>query len=325
MTLSRRELLQAAAGGLVLPVMPGIARAQDYPTRPVHLIVGLAAGSSPDIIARLTAQWLSARLGQPFVVENRPGAGATTAAGFVVRAPPDGHTLLQISSSNAVSASFYRNLDYDFLRDIVPVGEVCESPNIMVVNTSFPARTIDEFVAYTKANPGKVNMASAGVGTETHASGELFKMMTGTDMAHVPYRGGGPALRDLVAGQVQVMFPSSSASLGYIKSGELRALGVSTTTRLEVLPDVPAIAEFVPGFEASGWFGIGAPKHTPGAIVDRLNSEINAALADPGMTARLAGLGDVPRPGSGADFAELIAAETDKWSKVVKFAGLKPS
>jgi tripartite-type tricarboxylate transporter receptor subunit TctC len=323
MTLSRRQFVQVAAGSLALPVMPGGAWAQDYPTRPVHLIVGLAPGSSPDIMARLTAQWFSQRLGQPFVVDNRPGAGGTIATGIVVRAPPDGYTLLQVSSSNAVSASFYNNLDYDFERDIIPVGAICASPNIMVVNPSFPARTIPEFIAYVKANPRKSNMASAGVGTETHAAGELFKMMAGIDMTHVPYRGGGPALVDLIAGQVQVMFPTSSACLGYIKSGTLRALGVSTSTRLKELPDIPTIAEFVPGFEASGWFGIGAPKNTPAPIINRLNEELNAALADPGIKSRLAGLGNEPSPGSAADFGKLITAETEKWAKVVKFAGLE--
>jgi tripartite-type tricarboxylate transporter receptor subunit TctC len=299
--------------------------AQDYPTRPVHLIVGLAAGSSPDIIARLTAQWLSTRLGQPVVVDNRPGASATIATGLVVRAQPDGYTLLQVSSSNAVSASLYKNLDYDFVRDIAPVGGICASPNIMVVNPSFPAKTIPEFIAYAKANPGKINMASPGIGTEVHVAGELFKMMADIDMTHVPYRGGGPALGDLIAGQVQVMFPSSSSAFGYIESGTLRPLGVSTSTRLKGLPDVPTIAEFVPGYETSGWFGIGAPRNTSAAIIDRLNNEINAAIADPGAKARLAELGNVPRPGSAADFGTFIAGETDKWAKVVKSAGLKQS
>jgi tripartite-type tricarboxylate transporter receptor subunit TctC len=315
MTLSRRQLLQVAAGSFALPAMPAISLAQDYPTRPVHLIVGLAAGSSPDIIARLTAQWLSTRLGQPVVVDNRPGASAQ----------PDGYTLLQVSSSNAVSASLYKNLDYDFVRDIAPVGGICASPNIMVVNPSFPAKTIPEFIAYAKANPGKINMASPGIGTEVHVAGELFKMMADIDMTHVPYRGGGPALGDLIAGQVQVMFPSSSSAFGYIESGTLRPLGVSTSTRLKGLPDVPTIAEFVPGYETSGWFGIGAPRNTSAAIIDRLNNEINAAIADPGAKARLAELGNVPRPGSAADFGTFIAGETDKWAKVVKSAGLKQS
>jgi tripartite-type tricarboxylate transporter receptor subunit TctC len=325
MTLSRRQLLQVAAGSFALPAMPAISLAQDYPTRPVHLIVGLAAGSSPDIIARLTAQWLSTRLGQPVVVDNRPGASATIATGLVVRAQPDGYTLLQVSSSNAVSASLYKNLDYDFVRDIAPVGGICASPNIMVVNPSFPAKTIPEFIAYAKANPGKINMASPGIGTEVHVAGELFKMMADIDMTHVPYRGGGPALGDLIAGQVQVMFPSSSSAFGYIESGTLRPLGVSTSTRLKGLPDVPTIAEFVPGYETSGWFGIGAPRNTSAAIIDRLNNEINAAIADPGAKARLAELGNVPRPGSAADFGTFIAGETDKWAKVVKSAGLKQS
>ena len=325
MNLSRRQFGHVAAGSLALSLTSGNVRAESYPARPVRLIVGLAAGSSPDIIARLIAQWLSVRLGQPFVVENRPGAGATLAAGLVARAQPDGYTLLQISSSNAVSAALYKDLDYDVVGDIAPVGSICDSPNIMVVNPSFPARTILEFIAYAKANPGKVNMASAGVGTETHIAGELFKMMTGVDMVHVPYRGGGPALGELIAGQVQVMFPSSSAAIGYVKSGTLRAIGVSTSARLVQLPDVPAIAEFVPDFEAGGWFGIGAPRHTPASIVERLHAEINAALADPDITARLADLGDVPRPESADDFGKFIAAETKKWSKVAKSVGLKQS
>ncbi len=325
MTPSRRQLLQAAAASFALPAMPAIALAQDYPTRPVHLIVGLAPGSSPDIIARLTAQWLQTRLGQPVIVDNRPGASATIAAGLVVRARPDGYTLLQVSSTNAVSASLYKNLDYDFVRDIAPVGEICASPNVMVVNPSFPAKTISEFIAYAKANPGKINMASAGIGTEVHVAGELFKMMADITMTYVPYRGGGPALRDLVAGQVQVMFPSSSSAFGYIQAGTLRALGVSTSSRLKELPDVPTIAEFVPGYETSGWFGIGAPGNTPAAIVNQLNNEINAAIADPGIKAQLADLGNVTRPGSPADFGKFIIAETDKWAKVVKYAGLKES
>ena len=324
MTLSRRQLVQVAAGSLALPVMPSILWAQDYPTRQVHLIVGLAAGSSPDILARLIAQWLSARLGRPFVVENRPGAGATIATGIVARAAPDGYTLLLVGANNAITASFYKNLDYDFVRDITPVGEICASPNVMVVNPSFPAKTIPEFIAYAKANPGKINMASPGIGTEPHIAGELFKMMAGINMTHVPYRGGGPALTDLVAGQAQVMFPTSSAAIGYIKSGTLRALGVTTSTRFAELPDVPAIAEVVPGFEASSWFGIGAPRNTPAAIVDRLNKQINAALADPAIKSRLSDLGDVPRPGAGTDFGKFIAAETHKWAKVVKLANIKP-
>jgi len=323
MLLSRRRFVQTLAGGLALPAMPDIASAQEYPARPVHFIVGLAAGSSPDIVARLMAQWFSMRLDRPFLVENRPGAGATIAAGFVARAPADGYTLLQVSSSNTISASIYKNLDYDFVRDIVPVGEICASPNIMVVNPSFPVRTVPEFIAYAKSNPGKINMASAGVGTETHVAGELFNMTAGIEMTHVPYRGGGPALEALIGGQVQVLFPSSSATMGYIKSGTLRALGVSLSTRIAELPDVPAIADFVPGYEASGWFGIGAPRDTPAMVIDRLNSEIDAALTDPGVKARLADLGNEPRPGSAGDFGKFIATETDKWAKVVKAAGLK--
>ncbi len=292
MTLSRRQFVQVAAGGVASSGIPGFVRAQDYPARPVRLIIGLAPGSSPDIVGRLMAQSLSERLGRPFVVENRTGAGATIAAGLVARAEPDGYSLLLISSSNAVSAALYKDLDYDLVRDIAPVGGICTSPNIMVVHPSFPANTIADFIAYAKSNPGKINMASAGVGTETHVAGELFKIMAGIDMTHVPYRGGGLALRDLVAGQV---------------------------------PEVPAIAEVLPDFEASGWFGIGAPKGTPAAIIDALHRETNNALADERIKARLAELSDVPRPGSADDFGQLIAAETDKWAKVVKFVKLKPS
>jgi tripartite-type tricarboxylate transporter receptor subunit TctC len=271
------------------------------------------------------AQWLSARLGQPVVVENRTGAAATIAAGLVVRAQPDGYSLLLLSSSNAISASLYKNLDYDLVRDIAPVGGICSSPNIMVVNPSFPAKTIPEFITYAKGNPGKVNMASAGVGTETHVAGELFKMKAGIDMTHVPYRGGGLALRDLIAGQVQVMFPTSSSAIGYMKSGTLRGLGVSTPARIAECPDIPAIADFVPGFEASGWFGIGAPRNTPAAVIDRLNKEINDALIDPEIKAKLVDLGDVPLSGSAADFGQFMAAETDKWAKVVTSMGLRQS
>jgi tripartite-type tricarboxylate transporter receptor subunit TctC len=328
MLLSRRQFVRFAAGGLALPVLSCVARAQEYPARPVHLIVGLAAGSSPDIVGRLIAQSLSERLGYPFVVENRVGAGGTVAAGLVARAEPDGYSLLLISSSNAVSAALYKDLDYNLARDIVPVCGICTSPNIMVVHPSFPAKTIADFIAYAKANPGKINMASAGVGTETHVAGELFKKMAGIDMTHVPYRGGGPALRDLVAGQVQVAFPSSSAAFGYIKSGSLRALGVSTPTRLANLPDVPAIAEFLPGFEASGWFGIGAPKNTPAAIVDKLHRETSNALTDSEVKARLSDLGDMPGMstgmGSATEFGQLIVEETEKWAKLAEAANIMP-
>jgi tripartite-type tricarboxylate transporter receptor subunit TctC len=312
-----------AAGAAALPALPRIACAQTYPARPVHIIVGLAAGSSPDIIARLMAQWLSERFGQQFVVENRTGAGATIATGLVVRAPPDGYTLLLVAANNAITASLYKNLDYDFVRDIAPVASICASPNVMVVNPSFPAKTIPEFIAYAKANPGKINMASPGIGTEVHVAGELFNTMAAIDMTHVPYRGGGPALSALVAGQVQVMFPSTAAALGYVRSGTLRALGVTSATPLEELPGVPTIAEFLPGYQAIAWFGIGTPKNTPAAIVDKLNKQINDAFADAQIKARLAGLGLKPMPLPPAEFGKFVAEETEKWAKVIRAANIK--
>jgi tripartite-type tricarboxylate transporter receptor subunit TctC len=321
--LPRRKFLQMATGAAALPAVSGIASAQTYPVRQVHVIVGLAPGSSPDIIARLIAQWLSERFGQQFVVENRTGAGATIATGLVVRAPPDGYTLLLVAANNAITVSFYKNLDYDFVRDIAPVAGICASPNVMVVNPSFPAKTIPEFITYAKSNPGKINMASPGIGTEVHVAGELFKTMAAIDMTHVPYRGGGPALSALVAGQVQVMFPSTAAALGYVRSGTLRALGVTSATPLNELPGVPTIAEFLPGYQAITWFGIGAPKNTPAAIVDSLNKQINEAFADPQIKARLAGLGLKPLPLPPAEFGKFVAEETEKWAKVVRLAKIK--
>jgi tripartite-type tricarboxylate transporter receptor subunit TctC len=324
MTLARRRLLQGAAGAAMLPLLPHIAGAQIYPTQPVRVIVGFAAGGSTDIVARLMAQWLSQRLGQQFVVENRPGAGTNIATEAVVNAAPDGHTLLMISPSNAVNASLYDKLTFVFVRDIAPVGGVTRVANVMVVNPSVPATTVPEFIAYAKANPDRINMASGGTGSSNHLSGELFKLMTGVRMVHVPYRGGAPALADIVGGQVQVLFIAVPSSIEYIRAGRLRALAVTTAARSEALPDLPAIGEFVPGYEESNWWGFGAPKSTPTAIVDKLNSEINAALADPRIKARLVELGGTTLSGSPSDFGRLIATETEKLAKVVKFANMKP-
>ena len=324
MSLARRRFLQLTAGAVALPVVSHIAAAQAYPTRPVRIIVGFASGGTLDIIARLLGQWLSERLGQPFVVENRPGGGGNIGTDAVVRAPPDGYTLLLVGSPNMINATLYEKLNFNFIRDIAPVASIDRTPLVMEVNQSFPARSVPEFIAYAKAKPGKINMASAGTGTGQHVAGELFKMMAGVDMTHVPYRSAGPALTDLIGGQVQVMFDSLPASIEHIRTGRLRALAVTTATRLDALPDIPTVADFVPGYEASAVHGIGAPKNTPTEIVDRLNKEINAALADPKMVARLADLGLTVLPGSPADFGKLIAEETEKWGKVVKFSGAKP-
>ena len=324
MSLARRRFLQLTAGAVAIPVVSHIAAAQVYPTRPVRIIVGFASGGTLDIIARLLGQWLSERLGQPFVVENRPGGGGNIGTDAVVRAPPDGYTLLLVGSPNMINATLYEKLNFNFIRDIAPVASIDRTPLVMEVNQSFPARSVPEFIAYAKAKPGKINMASAGTGTGQHVAGELFKMMAGVDLTHVPYRSAGPALTDLIGGQVQVMFDSLPASIEHIRTGRLRALAVTTATRLDALPDIPTVADFVPGYEASAVHGIGAPKNTPTEIVDRLNKEINAALADPKMVARLADLGLTVLPGSPADFGKLIAEETEKWGKVVKFSGAKP-
>jgi tripartite-type tricarboxylate transporter receptor subunit TctC len=298
--------------------------ALDYPTEPVRLIVGVAAGGANDTVARLVAQALSERLGQPVVVENRPGAGGNIGLEAVINAPPDGHTLLFATSANALSASFYDNANINFARDFSPVTSLVRGPLIMEVNPSFPAKTIPEFIAYAKANPGTINMASAGIGNTTHVVGELFMMLTGTKFTHVPYRGGAPAVAGLIGGQVQLYFDGISASLQYVRSGKLRALGVTTAQRADVLPDVPSIAEFVPGYEAAGWYGIAVARNVPGEIVDRLNGEINACLADPKLKTRLAGLGYATFGSSPAEFENMIAHEIDKWAKVIKFAGIKP-
>jgi tripartite-type tricarboxylate transporter receptor subunit TctC len=324
MKFSRRQFLHLAAGAAALPALSRIARAQAYPSRPVRLIVSVASGGPTDMLARLMGHWLSERLGQPFVIENRPGAGGNIGTEAVVRAPADGYTLLMVTSSSAINATLYEKLNFNFIRDIVPVASIIRAPNVMVVHPSFPAKTVPEFIAYAKANPGKISFASAGIGTSLHLAGELFKMMAGVNMVHVPYRGGAPALTDLLGGQVQAMFDPTTSLVEPIRAGKLRALAVTTATRSPVLPDIPTVGEFVPGYEVSGGQGIGAPRNTPSEIVDRLNKEINAGLADPKIKARLADVGATVFPTSPAEFAKHIVDETEKWAKVVKFAGLKP-
>src|SRR5216683_2893763 len=324
MKLSRRQLQLLAAGAAALPITTRIARAQAYPSRPVRWLVGYAPGGGNDIVARLMGQWFSERLGQPFLIENRPGAATNMATEAVVHAAPDGYTLLLVGQPNAINATLYEALPFNFIRDIAPVAGLMSVPNVMVIHPSFPAKTVVEFIAYAKAEPGKVNMASAGNGSAAHLAGELFKSMTGISMVHVPYRGQAPALADLLGGQVQVLFAPSPASIEYVRTGKLRALAVTTAARAEALPDLPTVGDFVPGYEASNWWGVGAPKSTPAEIVDKLNRDINAALADPRMKARLADLGGTVLAGPPADFGKLIVDETEKWAKVVKFAGIKP-
>src|SRR5215510_790787 len=323
MKLPRRNFLHLAAGAAALPAVSRIARAQTYPSRPVRLIVPLAPAGASDITARLIGQWLTERLGQQFVIDNRPGGGGNIGTEAAVRAPADGYTLLLVGGLNAVNATFYDKLNYNFIRDIAPVASIIRTPFAMVVNPTVSAKTVPEFIAYAKTSPGKINYASAGTGTATHMAGEMFKMMAGVDMVHVPYRGGGPAFNDLLAGQVQVMFPTTVSSIGYIRAGRLRALAVTTATRSDVLPDIPTVGEFLPGYESSQWYGVGAPKNTPTEIIEMLNKEVNAALGDPKMKARLADLGGTALPGSPADFGALIAEETEKWGKVVRFTGIK--
>jgi tripartite-type tricarboxylate transporter receptor subunit TctC len=322
MKLPRRRFLHLAAGAAALSVQSRRASALDYPTRPVRLIVGFPAGTAPDILARLVGQWLSQRLGQQFIIDNRPGASSNIATEFVAKAAPDGYTLLMAVSSNAVNTVIYANLNFDFARDIVPVAYFAGNPFVMVVTPSLPAKTIPEFIAYAKANPGKINMATQGVGTTPHVCGELLKLMTGIDFTHVPYRG--PLMPDLLAGQVQFYFSPMPQPIEYVRDGRLRALGVSTATRSDVLPNVPAIGEFVPGYEASGWLGLAAPKGTPVEIIDKLNNEVNAIVADPDIKARLGSLGEKPKPMTPAEFGIFIDTEIGKWGKVVKFAGIKP-
>jgi tripartite-type tricarboxylate transporter receptor subunit TctC len=323
MKLQRRRFLHLAAGAAALAAGPRLALALDYPTRPVRIIVSAAAGGSPDIIARLIGQWLSEKLGQGFVVEDRPGASGNIGTETVVHALPDGGTLLMAMSANAINASLYHNLSYNFIRDTVPVASIARIPLVMVMNPAVPAKTVPEFIAYAKANPGKIIMAAPGNGTPLYVAGEMFKMMADVKMTDVYYRGEGPAIPNLISGQAQVMFGVMPGQIGYIKSGKLRALAVTTAKRQAVLPDVPAMAEFLPGYEASGWFGIVAPKSTPPEIVEKLNKEINAALADPAMRKRLAALGCGVFTGSPADFGKFIANETEKWARVIKFAGIK--
>jgi tripartite-type tricarboxylate transporter receptor subunit TctC len=324
MAIRRRRFLQLAATAVALPTVSRLAHAQAYPSRPVRMIIGYPPGGSADITARLTGQWLSERLGQPVVIESRPGAATNLATEAVVRAAPDGYTLLLVAPANAINATLYDKLSFDFIRDTAPVAGIIRFPNVVVVNPSLPIKTMADLVAYAKANPGKLNMASSGNGSTIHMSGELFKMMTGINMVHVPYRGGAPALTDLIAGQVQVMFDNVPTSAEHIKAGRLRGLAVTSTARSEVLPDLPTVAEMLPGYEASAWYGLSVPKGTPTEIIERLNKETNAILADPKAKARFAELGASLLPGSPAEFGKLVADETEKWGKVVKFAGAKP-
>jgi tripartite-type tricarboxylate transporter receptor subunit TctC len=324
MKAERRKFLRLATGAAVIPALPRVARAQTYPTRPVRVVVGYAAGGSTDILARLIGQSLSERLGQQFVVENRLGAATNIATEAVVRAPPDGHTLLVVTPANAINATLYEKLlNYNFIGDIAPVASINREPVFMLVNSSFPAKTIPDFIAYAKVNPGRINMASAGVGSASHMIGELFKLMTGVNMLHVPYRGNAPAMTDLLSGQVQVLFDAFVTSVDHIRAGRLHALGVTTTKRLEALPDVPTVDEFVPGYEGSNWAGIGVPRSTPANIIDKLNREINAVLVDPKMKVQVANLAAELLPRSPGDFGKLIADEIEKWGKVIRAANIK--
>jgi tripartite-type tricarboxylate transporter receptor subunit TctC len=323
MKLARRDFLRLTAGAAVLPVLPGIAQAEAYPSKPVRIFIGFAPGSSSDIIVRLVAQRLSERLGQSFVVENRPGAGSTLATEAAVRAPPDGYTLMFCGSSNTITATLYENLKYDLVRDVAPVACLDRGPLVLVVHPSFPAKTVPEFISYAKANPGKISFGSAGIGTVAHLAPELFKMMAGVDMVHVPYKGLAPAMTDLIGGRLQAIFATMPPSIAHIKAGRLRALAVTSASRSAALPDLPAIGDFLPGYEATVFDGLGAPKNTPAEIVERLNKEINAALVDPGFTSHLADLGTVPTPMTSADFGKLLADETKKWAKVIRVANIK--
>jgi len=324
MKLPRRNFLHLAAGAAALPVASRVAWAQTYPARPVRIIVTTTPGGAPDILARLMGPWLSERLGQQFVVENRPGGGSNIGTEAVVRAPPDGHTLLLVTTNNAINMTLYDKLNFNFIRDIAPVAGVVRVPNVMEVNPSFPAKTAPEFIAYAKANPNKLNFGSGGNGTASHMQFELFKLMSGVSMVHVSYRGSAPALTDLLSGQIQLMFDPMPSSIGHIKAGKLRALAVTTATRSEVLPDLPTLRDFVPGYEASTWFGIVAPTNTPAEIIEKLNNAINAGLADPKIKSRLAEMGGMLLAGSPADFGKLIAEETDKWGQVIRTANIKP-
>jgi tripartite-type tricarboxylate transporter receptor subunit TctC len=322
--LPRRNFLHLAAGAAALPTVPRFAWAQAYPSRPVRMIVPFAPGGTSDILARLMGQWLSERLHQPFIIENRPGANSNIGTEAVVRAPSDGYTLLLVTAAAAINATFYEKLSFNFIRDITAVAGIVRVPSVMVVHPSLPATTVPEFIAYAKSKPGKTTMASAGKGAPSHLAGELFKIMASVDMVHVPYRGGGPAVTDLIAGQVQVVFPTIVESIEYIRAGRLRALAVTTATRSEALPDIPTVAEFLPGYEASGWFGIGAPKNTASEIIEKLNKEINAGLADPKIKARLTDLGGTALSGPPPEFGKLIADETEKWGNVIRALNIKP-
>ena len=322
MKIPRRAFLHLAAGAVVLPALPRIALAETYPSRPVHVVVGFAAGSASDIVARLIGQRLSERLGQPFVIENKGGAGGTLGAEVVVRASPDGYTLLSCSSADAVNATLYDKLNFSFMRDTVPIASIASGPLVLVVNPSFPAKTVPEFIAYAKANPGTINFGSAGIGTVVHVAGELFKAMAGVNMVHVPYRGLAPALIDLMGGQVQAVFSTMPPAIKFVKAGKLRALAVTSKARYEALPDLPTVGDFLPGYESTIAFGLSAPKNTPAEIVEKLNKETNAALADPSFKARLAGLGTVGVPMTSAAFGKLMADETEKWGKVIRAANI---
>jgi tripartite-type tricarboxylate transporter receptor subunit TctC len=319
----RRQFLHLAAGAAALPTVSRVAWAQAYPARPVRIVDGFPPGGATDTTARLMGQWLSERLGQPFIIENRPGAGGNIATESVVRAPPDGYTLLMVQTNNAVNATLYDKLDFNLIHDIAPVASIVDVPYIMVINPIVPAKTVPEFIAYAKANPGKINMASGGTGTGAHLFGELFKMMTGVVMTHVPYRGGGPAITDLIGGQVEVYFGAVPQLVEPIKAGKLRVLGVTTATRLQAMPDVPTVADFVPGYAASGWIGMGAPRGTAADIVNKLNQEINASLADPKLKARLDDLAVTALAGSPAAFGKLISDDTEKWAKLIRAANIK--
>jgi tripartite-type tricarboxylate transporter receptor subunit TctC len=319
----RRQFLRLAAGAVALPAVSSIARAQTYPSRPVRIIVGFPPGGGADIVARLIAQWLSERLGQPFVVENRPGAGSNIGTEAVIRAPADGYTLLLATTPNAINATLYDNLNYNFIRDIAPVAGLTRDPNVLELNLSVPAKTVPELIAYAKANPGRVNYASTGIGTPQHVAGELFKALAGVDLMHVPYRGAAPALTDLVAGHVQVMFDVATSSIGQIKAGKVRALAVTGATRSPALPDLPTLSDFVPGYEASNFRGVGAPRNTPADIVDKLYQAISTGLADPQVKARIADLAAVPLPMTPIEFGKLVAEETEKWGRIARAANIK--
>ena len=324
MRVQRRQFLQFAAGTVALPLTPRFAIAEDYPAHPIHLIVGFAPGSTTDILARLMAQWLSQRLGQQVVIDNRPGAGGNIGAEMVAKSAPDGYTLIMVPPAVAANDALYSNLNFNFVHDITGVAGVVRVPNVAEVHPSIPVKSIPELIAYAKANPGKLSYASAGIGTPSHLAGQLFNVMTGANLTHIPYKGDGPAMADFIGGQVPVMFATLVASISHIRAGEIRALGVTTTARSDALPDLPSISEFVPGYETSSWFGIGAPAGTPPEIVDKLNKETNAGLADPTIKARLADMGCMLLTGTAADFTKLIADETAKWGKVIREAGIKP-